>query len=114
MQDDMMLEGGAGAPVHTCYGFKAAAWNLKLSLGYNTYEDGRVLLYCFEQIAAQPLQVWRCFWTSAQGALQAAEDLCKDAEQYLNGFSTARRPTEDLGLDDYLKHIQSRLHNEFQ
>lgn len=99
-------------PAHQCFGFKASAGGLKLTLGYATFESGQVLLFCCEQIMAQPMQMWRRFWVSRESALEEAENLCADAEEYLDAVCLVRRPSEDLGMDDFLEHLKLRLSNE--
>lgn len=100
-------------PTHNCYGFRASGGNLKLSLGYAVYTTGQVLLYCYEKLGPQDPQLWRRFYTSKESAVDAAEELCDDVEEYLDSFCNIRRPVEDFGLDDFLMHLQTRLKNEF-
>lgn len=99
-------------PLTNCFGFKASAGNLKILLGYATFDGGQVLLYCYEQIGGQTPQLWRRFWTSKEAAVDAAEDLCADIDDYLDSVCNLRRPYEDLDMDDFIRHIHTRLNNE--
>lgn len=99
--------------IHNCYGFIASGGNLKLSLGYAVYATGQVLLYCYEKIGSQSPQLWRRFYTSKESALEEAEDLCADVDEYLDSYCNIRRPAEDFSIDDFLMHLETRLKNEF-
>lgn len=92
------------------YGFVLAGVQFKLLLGYAVYPAG-VLLYCFEQYLQQEPQLWRRHWTSKEAALEAAESLVGDAEEYFESLGVIARPVEDLSFDDYLQHIEQKLNH---
>ena len=91
----------------------ASGGNLKLHLGYRAGASGPVNLFCMEQIGAAPLTMWRNFWVSREAAEEAAENLCAEADDYLDSFESPRRPHEDLDMDDYLEHLRTRVANSF-
>lgn len=100
------------APLSSCYGFKASASNLKLWFGYSIFAQGVVSLWCLEQIGGMHPQPWRQIWTGFESAVDVAEDLCADMEDYLDSVSTVyRRPSEDLDMDDFLHHLHLRVTN---
>jgi len=95
------------------YGFRAKAANLELILGYALHRNGLVELYCSERIGTQSPTVWRNFMTTRTSALDAAECLCADVEEYLDQVRSPRRPSEDLDLDDFLEHLGLAINNNF-
>lgn len=101
------------APETSCGGFIACVGSLKIHLGYATWADGRVLLFCHEQIGPQPPTLWRQVWTGRENAVDAAENLCADAEDYIDSIHAPMRPYEDLDMDDFLHHIHLRVTNGF-
>lgn len=103
-----------GGEVQTnCWGFTAKASNLLLTLGYATYGNGVVLLYVREQIGPAPPATWRAIWTTRECAVELAEALCSDVEDYLNSLRMPWRPVEDLEMEDYLEHMTLRLSGQF-
>lgn len=99
-------------PLYSAYGFTLGGVLFKLYLGYALYEEG-VLLYCTEKYSSQQREVWRRHWTSFDAALEAAESLAADAEEYFESLGIVARPVEDLDFDDFLFHLESRLTNAF-
>lgn len=84
----------------------------KLHLGYAVYPQG-VLLYCYEQYMQQEPQLWRRHWTSKEAALEAAESLAADAEEYFESLGIVARPVEELSFDDFLQHLEQNLNHGF-
>lgn len=101
-----------GEPTHFAAGFRASAGYLKLNLGYFIYPHGTVLLFVQEQLQTNPPSIWRSFFTTKQSAVKVAEDLCADAQDYIDNVGVPQRPHEDLDFDDYLEHLKARLNNE--
>ncbi len=99
-------------PLHAVFGFVMGGPFFRLYYGYAIYPGG-VLLYCHELLVqVGKLQPWRRYFTSREGALEIAEDLLADSEEYLESLGIVLRPTEDLGPDDFLFHLHARLNNE--
>lgn len=103
----------AEMPLYTCYGFVAAAGNVKLLFGYATFVNGKMFLYCSEQIGGQAPQLWRSLWVGKENAAEQVEGLCCDADEYLDSLKMVRRPYEDLGMDDFCEHVALRAASEF-
>lgn len=100
-------------PVTTCFGFCSKTHNIKLMVGYSIYANGMYRLYAYEQIGGQALQLWRTFLVSPEAAVESAETLCDECEDYLDTFSLMRRPDEDLNFDDYIQHIELQVTKMF-
>ena len=98
-------------PKVNSFGFLASAGNIKLSFGYAQFDRGIFLLYVSESIGTQTSRIWRRVWAPAEEALEAAFDLCNDAEIYLESIGHVR-PVEDLGMADFLEHLKLRINNE--
>ncbi len=98
--------------VRNVRGFRAKASTLELSLGYAIHSNGAIELYVLERIGAMEPTVWRNFLTTREAALDVAEGLCADVEDYLD-LVAPRRPYEDLDMDDYLKHLECALTDNF-
>lgn len=94
------------------YGFVLAGVTFKLLLGYAVYPQG-VLLYCYQQYLQQEPQLWLRHWTSKEAALEAAESLVGDAEEYFESLGVMPRPVEDLSFDDFLQHLEQNLNHAF-
>lgn len=101
------------APVSDCAGFKATVGNFTVVLGYAVHTNNMVLLYAYEVIGPSPPRVWRSFWTTRENAADMAALLADDVEEYLDALGPVRRTSEDLDLDDYVFHIESRMNNGF-
>ncbi len=102
-----------GEPRAAAHGFRIAGGNVVVSLAYAIYDEG-ILLVAFTQIGAQPPQLWLRRWASHIAALEAAEDLAGRAEEYITEtLGLKPRAVEDLDLDDFIQHLDMRLHNEF-
>ncbi len=99
-------------PHEPVYGFVLAGVVFKLHLGYAVYPQG-VLLYCYEQYMQQEPQLWRRHWTSKEAALEAAESLAGDAEEYFESLGIVARPVEELSFDDLLQHLEQNLNHAF-
>jgi hypothetical protein len=91
-------------------GFCQQAAYLKISLYYGVMPDSSIALFAMEQMGTGPPQLWRKFLAPRHAAVRAAQGLCADAALYLDGVSSAWRPSEDLDFDDFIEHI--RLHVE--
>lgn len=99
-------------PMHKATGFLLVGGNVVVNCGYFLYPQG-VLLLAFVQIGDQEPKIWRRHWASKEAAVDAAESLAGDAEEYIMGtLGLAPRPVEDLDLDDFIQHLYMRLNNE--
>ena len=100
-------------PDTAVFGFTASTGNLKIYLGYGISAAGGVLLYALEQIGAHPPTLWRRFWASRESAVEAAESLAAEVEEYIDCIGGVQRPTENMDLDDFVFHLTSRIKNGF-
>lgn len=100
-------------PLYNVRGFTAKATNLHINLGYAVYEGGSVLLYALETIGGGAPTQWRLLWTTKERALDMAESLCADVEEYLDSMRMPWRPVEDLDMDDYIEHLRTRIAGTF-
>jgi hypothetical protein len=98
-------------PLFTAYGFCLCSANLKIYFTYAVYKEG-VLLACTERIGDNEPSLWRRHWTSIEAAVEAAEVLVGDAEDYIEMYRLPVRPYEDLDGDDFIQHLHMRLNNE--
>lgn len=98
-------------PLHAAAGFTMSCGNLKLFFAYALYAEG-VLLLCYEKIGDAGATPWRRHWTSIEAAVDAAENLVGDAEEYVETLGGHTRPVEDLDVDDFIQHLHMRLNNE--
>lgn len=99
-------------PLHAATGFLLVGGNVTVNLGYMLYPQG-VLLLAFTKIGGQEPTLWRRHWAPKETAVDAAESLAGDAEEYIFGtLGLAPRPIEDLDLDDFIQHLHMRLNNE--
>jgi hypothetical protein len=94
-------------------GFSAKAGNLQIMLGYAEFEGGVYLIYAYENIGNQGPVLWRRFWSNTATVVAAAENLCGEVEEYLDGLHTPWRPTENLDMDDFIDHITHRTTHGF-
>lgn len=99
-------------PLHTAAGFLIVGGNVTVNLGYWTYPNA-ILLLAFTKIGQQEPQLWRRHWTSMEAAVEAAENLAADAEEYITEtLGLMPRAVEDLDLDDFVQHVHMRINNE--
>lgn len=100
-------------PDHACWGFLAAAGNVTVYVGYAVWKEA-VLLHASIRIAMGDYQPWRRFWAPHESALEAAENLCGECEDYLCGtLGMTLRDAEDANFDDFLEHLHLRITNGF-
>lgn len=99
-------------PLGGTSGFTATAGVFKVTLGYLVYESA-VLLFAMDQVADTQSRVWRHVWAPYAEAVNAAEDLCADVEEYLDSTRAPWRPSENFDMDDFLHHLHLRITNGF-
>lgn len=99
-------------PLHTAVGFLISGGAVTVNLGYQVY-PGAIRLMAFIRIGGMEPQLWRQHWTSKMAAVEAAENLAADAEEYITEtLGLTPRQVEDLDLDDFVQHVHMRVHNE--
>jgi hypothetical protein len=102
-----------GPPIHSCSGFCLVGGNVRVGFGYGIYTMG-VLLVVTTRIGLADSTVWRRVWAPKDQALDTAETLVGDAEEYLvDTLGCAPRLEEDLGVDDFLHHLDMCLGHGF-
>lgn len=100
-------------PQHAIFGFQIQGGNVNLDLGYMIYPLG-VVLIATVKIGDSERRVWRRHWASREAAVEMAEQMVYDAEDYLFGTLGLRpRPVEDLDPDHFMHHLDMRLNNGF-
>lgn len=100
-------------PQHLCQGFTLHGGAVDINLAYAVYPLG-VVLIATVKVGDLARTIWRRFWTTRESALEAAESLAGDAEEYMfETLGLAPRPVEDLDLDDFLHHLDMCLNNGF-
>lgn len=100
-------------PQFACSGFQLSGGNVLVRFGYVIYPMGVVLVATI-QIGDGDHKVWRRFWTSRERAVDAAQALVEDSEDYLFGTLNLRpREDEDLDVDAFMHHLDMRLNNGF-
>lgn len=98
-------------PLAAVNGFKAAVGQVVVTLGYAVYPHA-ILLFAHLTMPAGGTHPWRYHWTSKEAAMEAAEQLAAECDEYLDAFNAPRRPVEDLDFEDFLEHLHARLNNE--
>jgi hypothetical protein len=98
-------------PETAVYGFTLAAGNLVIRLGHVIKEDG-VVLFATTQIADAAPMMWRQFTSPRHAAVDAAERLVEDAEEYAEATGGLIRPSEDLDFDDFVEHLSRTLEGD--
>ena len=102
----------AREPDFNAYGFMAVRGTVQIYLGYAVFGNA-VLLYCNERIADNQTRQWLRFWTTRESAIEQAEGMCSDVEDYLMSYGhMPARPIEDLDMDDFINHLKARLNDE--
>lgn len=100
-------------PLHSAGGFLMVAGNVWISMGYAVFKEG-VLLQSYTRIGDNQPQPWLRHWTSHLAAVEMAELMVCNAEEYLGEtLGQAIREVEDLDGDDFIEHLRIRLANEF-
>lgn len=92
-------------------GFKTVAGPLKIDYAYAIYPGNKVLLIVMETIGTQTANCWRRVWAPAHSAVEVAENLCIEAQEYLDSTPYPQRPYEDLGAEDFIEHLYQRLND---
>ena len=96
---------------HFAGGFRIAAGHLKLIFGYGIRHNGTITIVVLEVLAGVT-SVWREVHTTRDAAVECAESLCADAQEYIDNCQFPQRPYEDLDLDDFIEHLHMRLNHE--
>lgn len=101
-----------GQVLSKAFGFKSARGQVEVILGYAVCERA-VRLEAYIRMGTNEPSLWRGFWVSYIEALTSAEELCADAEEYLEQYNNVPpRPCEDLDFYDFLQHMEMRINNE--
>lgn len=98
-------------PESAVYGFTLAAGNLVIRLGH-VVKPNYVALFATTQIADAEPMMWRQFTCPRSSAVEAAERLAGDAEEYATATRGLIRPTEDLDFDDFVEHLALTISGE--
>ena len=96
----------AQTPRHTSVGFKAQCGSQLIELGYTLYEQ-HVLLFATHDGA-----LWRRYWVEHYDALDAANNLAAEAELHLT-LGDGNLKSCDLGLEDFVEHLDACLEGSF-
>lgn len=100
-------------PLHQATGFVLSGGAVEIRPMYFVYTKA-ILLVATVRIGGLDPSIWRRHWTSYEGAVDAAERLVDDAFDYLTETLGLRpRDTEDLDIDDFVRHLHLRLNNGF-
>lgn len=100
-------------PLHQGTGFVLSGGAVEIRPMYFIYTKAILLVVTVRMGALDP-SIWRRHWSSYEGAVDAAEILVDDAFDYLTETLGLRpRDTEDLDLDDFVRHLYLRLNNGF-
>ena len=100
-------------PLHYVNGFTLHGGNVDIDHAYAIYPLG-VILIVTVKIGDAQRQLWRRVWAPRDTAVDAAEQLCYDSEEYLIDTLGCRpRGVEDTDLNDFVHHLDMRINNGF-
>jgi hypothetical protein len=100
-------------PLNVAAGFNLTGGNVTVSIAYAEYPSA-IMFLVHTKIANQEPVLWRRFWSPKMSAVEAAENLTCEAEDYLlETLGLRPRETEDLDFDDFIEHLRLRVNNEF-